>query len=175
MPKVIENLKEQLLIEAKRQVFERGYSQTTIRSIASACGVGVGTVYNYFKSKEMLVGSFVYEDWKRYLHEMSILSYEEPKSLFKGLYDLLREFAGRNEKLFFDPEAAKMASVGFPARHKLLRSQIASFILPLCKAKNLENPQFFADFLAESIICWAMENVDFETVYPLLEKVITAK
>lgn len=39
MPKVIEKLKEQLLSEAKRQVFELGYSQMTMRSIANACAV----------------------------------------------------------------------------------------------------------------------------------------
>ena len=174
MPKVIENLKEQLLKEAKKQIFERGYSQTTIRSIAGACGVGVGTVYNYFKSKEMLVATFVYEEWKKYLYEMSLLSYDEPKTFFEGIFRLLRGFASHNEKLFFDPEVTKLVSAGFSARHKLLRGQIASFILPLCKAKNLENSSFCAEFLAESIICWATENADFEDVYPLLEKVIKA-
>ncbi len=48
MPKIIENLRERLLAEAKRQVMESGYANTTVRSIAKACGVGTGTVYNYF-------------------------------------------------------------------------------------------------------------------------------
>ena len=51
MPKIIENVREQLLGEAKRQIAKKGYGKTTIRSVASACGFGVGTVYNYFKSK----------------------------------------------------------------------------------------------------------------------------
>ena len=123
----------------------------------------------------MLVATFVYEEWKKYLHEMSLLSYDEPKTFFWGIFRLLKEFASHNEKLFFDAEAAKLASSSFSARHKLLRGQIAAFILPLCKAKNLENPSFCADFLAECVICWAMENADFDDVYPLLETVITAK
>ena len=53
MPKIIENIREKLLEEAKRQVMEQGYSAMTIRSVASACGVGVGTVYNYFSSKDI--------------------------------------------------------------------------------------------------------------------------
>ena len=50
MPKIIENLRSQRLSEAKKQISERGYKNTTIRSVASGCGVAVGTVYNYFKS-----------------------------------------------------------------------------------------------------------------------------
>ena len=59
MPKIIENLRDQLLQEARKQIAERGYTGTTIRSVAGACGVGVGTVYNYFSSKEMLIASFM--------------------------------------------------------------------------------------------------------------------
>ena len=46
MPKIIENLRERLLVEARLQVNQLGYGQITVRGIASACGVGVGTVYN---------------------------------------------------------------------------------------------------------------------------------
>lgn len=172
MPKVIENLKEQLLAEAKKQVFERGYAQTTIRSIAGACGVGVGTVYNYFKSKEILVATFVFEEWKNSLREMSALSCDEPKAFLQGIHCALKEFSTRNEKLFVDPEATKLVSASFSARHKLLRSQISAFILPLCEKNQVENAQFTAEFLAESIICWTMENMDFEVMWPLLEKII---
>ena len=63
MPKIIENIREALLVEAKRQIAERGYQNTTIRSVAKECGVAVGTVYNYFKSKDMLIASFILEDW----------------------------------------------------------------------------------------------------------------
>ena len=65
MPKIIENLREQLLAEAKKQTSEQGYAKTTIRSVAGACGVGIGTVYNYFESKDVLIASFMVEDWQR--------------------------------------------------------------------------------------------------------------
>ena len=70
MPKIIENLREELLAEAKRQIAERGYKNTTIRSVAAECGIAVGTVYNYFPSKEMLVAAFMYEDWQAQLDAM---------------------------------------------------------------------------------------------------------
>ena len=63
MPKIIENLPEKLAEEARRQITESGYSAMTIRSVAKACGVGVGTVYNYYPSKDALVAQFMLEDW----------------------------------------------------------------------------------------------------------------
>ena len=45
MPKIIENLEDRLIQEARRQIAESGYGATTIRSVAKGCGVGVGTVY----------------------------------------------------------------------------------------------------------------------------------
>ena len=38
MPKIIPNIREQLLREAKRQLMEQGYGKTTIRSVANAWG-----------------------------------------------------------------------------------------------------------------------------------------
>ena len=73
MPKIIENIKEQIIEEAKKQLFENGYSKTTIRSVAAACGIGVGTMYNYFSSKDMLISTFMLEDWKNCTLQMKKL------------------------------------------------------------------------------------------------------
>ncbi|MBQ9759830.1 MAG: TetR/AcrR family transcriptional regulator [Clostridia bacterium] len=167
MPKIIENVREQLLAEAKRQIDKYGYAQTTVRSVASACGLGVGTVYNYFESKEMLIATFVYEEWKQYLAEMHRLPTDDPHVLLKGIFDSLVRFAAENKKLFSDADAAKLVSVGSSGqRHKMLRLQIADFVRPICES------QFCAEFIAESVICWSMEHAEFESVYPLLEKII---
>lgn len=165
MPKIIENLREQLLSEAKKQVKELGYAATTVRSVAGACGVGVGTVYNYFKSKEMLIATFVYDDWKIHLAEMERLP-DEPYARLSGIYGSLRRFSEENAELFSDADAAKSVSVGGAERHRLLRSQIASFVRPLCAE------DFAAEFLAEALIRWSVENVEFAVVYPIFEKII---
>jgi AcrR family transcriptional regulator len=53
VPKIIENIREQLLNETRAQVERQGYGRTTIRSVANACGIAVSTVYNYFPSKDI--------------------------------------------------------------------------------------------------------------------------
>ena len=166
MPKIIENVREQLLAEAKKQISERGYASTTIRSVAGSLGLAVGTVYNYFESKEMLIGNFVYEDWKKHLAYMQSIQSDNPYVLISGIYGSLRAFEADNAKLFADADAAKRISVGSSDRHKMLRGQISALVKPVCRT-DME-----ADFIAEALISWSVEGTDFDTLYPILEKII---
>lgn len=45
-------LKEKILTAAREIFLSQGYEETTIGQIAEKAGVGLGTAYNYFKSKE---------------------------------------------------------------------------------------------------------------------------
>ena len=169
MPKIIENLRAQLLEEARRQIASQGYAGTTIRSVASACRVGTGTVYNYFPSKEMLVAAFVYEDWKVQLDAMAALPADQPEVLLRGVYDRLCSFAASYSQLFSDAAAAKSSTEGFAQRHRLLREQLAAFIMPICRGENVA---FTAVFAAEALISWGMEDMPFDDLYPMIQKII---
>jgi AcrR family transcriptional regulator len=166
MPKIIENLREQLLAEARLQIEERGYAETTVRSVARAVGVGVGTVYNYFESKEMLIASFVFESWKKYLERMAALPTDDARALLFGVYSALTEFADENSKLFSDASAAGMQMASFSTRHRLLREQIAGFVRPISDCR------FEAEFIAESLIAHSSDRVDFDELYKVFEKII---
>lgn len=169
MPKIIENLRDQLLQEARKQIAERGYTGTTIRSVAGACGVGVGTVYNYFSSKEMLIAAFMMEDWQKQLDAMAALPKDQPEALLRGVYEALCAYAAGHQDLFSDEGAAKAISLGFAPRHRMLREQLTGFILPICKG---DNAAFTAAFIAESLISWTMEGTSFDTLYPVIHKLI---
>jgi len=172
LPKIIKNIREQLLLETKRQISNYGYVNTTIRSVAKSCGVGVGTVYNYFESKDVLIATFLYADWKNKLDLMKKLPSDDPEKLFEGIYDSLLSFSSENEKLFSDPEAAKQISVGSAQRHSMLRKQIADFIIPCCKSRNIENYELTSLFISEALISWSLEKTPFCNLYPLLNKII---
>ncbi len=170
MPKIIKHVREQLLAEAKKQIAARGYAGTTMRSVADACGVGVGTVYNYFPSKEMLVASFMAEEWEIQIRNIAALPSDAPEALLRGIYESLCFFAKNNQKLFSDEDAAKVSSIGFAARHQKLRQLLAGFILPICKDSIFQNAEFASEFIAESLISWAMAEKDFDTVYGVIQK-----
>ena len=165
MPKIIENVREQLLTEAKRQIMEYGYANTTVRSVASACNLGVGTVYNYFKSKDMLIASFMADDWHESLAKMKQTGTENKELFFRCIYSSLLEFAEKHSSLFSDTDAAKVFAIAFAERHKVLRDQIAEIIFPLC---NHSRGEFLSQFIAESLLTWTMAEKSFEEIYSIV-------
>lgn len=170
MPKIIENLRDALLDEARRQIAERGYKATTIRSIASECGIAVGTVYNYFSSKDMIIASFMLEDWFSLIEGVKKESADNPRSYLYSIYSNLRAFSERHSALFYDKDAAKSYGAALGERHKLLCSQMAELILPLCV--NIESRELASLFIAESLLSLTMAGHDFEPIYEIIIKII---
>ena len=170
MPKIIENIREKLLEEAKRQVTENGYSAMTIRSVATACGVGTGTVYNYFPSKDMLVASFMLEDWMLCMKEITkgMSEAESSKKALCCMYLELRNFKEKYTSLFTDENAEASYTASSMQRHKILRDQLAEPIKAWTSKQDKADPDFLADFIAESMLTWTMANRDFEQIATVL-------
>lgn len=170
MPKIIENLRGRLLEEASRQVMEDGYSTMTIRSVAKACGVGVGTVYNYFQSKDMLVASFMLEDW---LVTQQIIAKGCEEALcseeaLRCIYLELKRFMDIYKGLFSDEKAGDVYHASSKQRHVQLRSQLAQPLKKICENQTKVDADFLAEFLAESMLTWTIEGCEFEQIAGVL-------
>ena len=63
MPKILFDVREKLLQAARKSLKENGYQALSVREIARTCGIGTGTVYNYFHSKDELLALVILEDW----------------------------------------------------------------------------------------------------------------
>ncbi len=166
MPKIIENLEEKLIRETMRQVGEVGYAATTIRSVAKGCGVGVGTVYNYFPSKEAIIATFMLEDWRSCTAAIDAVSTysEDPKSVVLCIYDQLCLFARRHAVIFRDEAAAAGFTGSFRSYHGLLRSQLAKPLRKFCDS------DFAAEYIAESLLTWTTAGKTFDEIYGLIRK-----
>ena len=51
--------KEEILKNSRELIREKGWATVSIRSVASACGVSVGSIYNYYDSKAELISATV--------------------------------------------------------------------------------------------------------------------
>ena len=56
--------KEDILKTSRELIRRQGWSAINIRSVAAACGVSVGCIYNYFDSKAALVSATVESVWR---------------------------------------------------------------------------------------------------------------
>lgn len=166
MPKIIENLPRRLSEEARRQIEESGYAAMTIRSVAKSCGVGVGTVYNYYPSKESLVAAFMLEDWKHCIDAIHSCSQTalgwEP--VLWAIYESLIQFMERHAVIFRDENAAAGFTGSFGKYHAILRSQLAAPMRKFCR------DDFTAEFLAENILTWTVAGKDFDELSNVLKR-----
>ena len=60
--------KQDILKVSRRLIRQQGWPAITIRSVAAACGVSVGSIYNYFDSKAALVEETVESVWHEIFH-----------------------------------------------------------------------------------------------------------
>jgi len=170
MPKIIENIREKLLAEAKRQVSEQGYSSMTIRSVATACGVGTGTVYNYFPSKDMLVASFMLEDWMECIHAISegTAQADSVKDALYCMYQELLKYKEKYTNLFADENAEASYNASSMQRHHLLREQLADPLKIWTRKQDKVDAAFLAEFVAENMLTLTMAGRDFEQIAAVL-------
>ena len=168
MPKIIENLESKLIEEACKQVAQSGYGALTIRSVAKACGVGVGTVYNYFPSKDALIATYLLGDWQNCMTAIEGASRESasPEMVIRCMFDQLLSYANRHRAIFCDTAAAANFAGAFSRYHGLLRAQLAAPIRKYCSS------DFSAEFIAESLLTWSMSGESFDEIYELLKKLL---
>lgn len=60
--------KDEILKTSRELIRQQGWSALSIRSVAAACGVSVGSIYNYFDSKAVLLGATVKSVWCEIFH-----------------------------------------------------------------------------------------------------------
>ena len=60
--------KEEILKTSRELIRQQGWSSVSIRSVAAACGVSVGSIYNYFDSKAALLSETVGSVWQEIFH-----------------------------------------------------------------------------------------------------------
>lgn len=60
--------KDDILETSRKLIQQQGWSAINVRSVAAACGVSVGSIYNYFDSKAALMCATVESVWCEIFH-----------------------------------------------------------------------------------------------------------
>ncbi|HHU92132.1 MAG TPA: TetR/AcrR family transcriptional regulator, partial [Halanaerobiaceae bacterium] len=51
MPKIIDNIEQKIYENALSLFAAKGYNQVSMKNVAEASGIAVGTLYNYYSNK----------------------------------------------------------------------------------------------------------------------------
>lgn len=171
MPKIIDNLQDRILEEVEREITEIGYSGMTIRSVANACNVAVGTVYNYFQSKEKMVAVYMAKDWGKYYGIMQAEGSRQKcvKDVMRVLYNNILAYMQAHSALFADAEAAKGFAGAYGSRHSLLRHQLSEIVEPICYNTAVNYTEDLSEFLVEALLSWVTEGKNYNGFCVIIE------
>lgn len=94
MPKILDNPREKILLEATLLLGERGYKKFSMREVATRCEIGIGTVYNYFINKYDLVNEIFLVSWNKIVNSLNYLKYSENtfEEKMKAVYEGIEKF-----------------------------------------------------------------------------------
>jgi len=160
MPKILSDVEKRLLEAARAELLQNGPDGLNIRDIAKKCRISVGTVYNYFPSKEMLTAHVMVADWNAILSrvEDSCENAACVEDGLKAVYNGLKEFADIYITVR-DRYSKESASIHFfYSRHQRLVAQLSGLIESLLIRFGYDAPAFLAKFTAETILTAASDT-----------------
>ena len=170
MAKIIENLYENIQTVGKKMLLEEGYNQMTLRLVASKCNIATGTIYNYFKSKDVLVATIMFKDWQELLDKTSP-KLEKSKKAIDGLeliFNMIKDYTAIYQKDWIDYGGSL---IGLKDRHSILIKQISDMInLVFNRFKiDVSSTNFISEVLLYSAI---REDVSFIDIRPFILKIM---
>ena len=170
MAKIIENLYENIQTVGKKMLLEEGYNQMTLRLVASKCNIATGTIYNYFKSKDVLVATIMFKDWQELIDKTSP-KLEKSKKAIDGLeliFNMIKDYTEIYQKAWIDYGGSL---IDLKDRHSILIKQISDMInLVFNRFKiDVSSTNFISEVLLYSAI---REDVSFIDIRPFILKIM---
>lgn len=168
MSRIIENLKEKLLDEACKQIDTYGHSAMTIRSISKACGVAVGTVYNYYASKDEILEAYFFRKWNKCVEAIYFISrYSRTyDAVIHCIYDQIKLFEAEHAFLFEDESVSHVIESAMYRFQGLMSRQLAQPLRKYC-ASEIES-----EIVAEALLIWIRTGKSFEDIYKNVVKLV---
>lgn len=140
--------KEEILSISKEMAADKGIQAITMRSVAKQCGVAVGSVYNYFPSKNDLVIATIDGIWREIIQNISDCSLssgflENVKNLFYSV-----KSGGETYPFFFSIHSMSVAKSGKEKGRETMNQyfkSIKSDLLLSLQADPKVNQEFFSE------------------------------
>ena len=172
MPKLIDNVRGRAIEEARRVLIEEGYAALTIRGIAQKLGIGLGTIYNYFPSKEYLAAGVMLEDWQELTKEFeSAHAGAAAETVIEDLFRMVHTFTLCYSPAWREYEQHGSTRSMISRYHSILIGQLAEYIRTALPAEIQEQEPWLTDFLAETVLRFGTDaGFSYEKIAPAIRK-----
>lgn len=159
MPKIIENIREIILEKGKEMLLEESYGSFNMRKLAKSCGLGLGTLYNHFENKEMLVYHIFISDWENTIELADKMKDEKLpiREKLNRIYISLETFVSQYMGVFWEMSGGRQSRCPSD-RYDELHTQIENIILSEQACGNI-NINTDADKLSYFIMSNMLNNI----------------
>ena len=177
LPARLNNAKQEILKVASKMLLEEDISKINMRKIALKSKIGLGTLYNYFPSKEELLEEVVRTEAKNVLEKVRVAVDKEVeiKDKMKIFYLIgkknMREIDSIKIKnlISFFTECTETDNKVIVEKVNYFQAELIKFMMESLKLRN----EIVARIFVNSLV-WAsgLEMADFEDVWEELRKLL---
>jgi len=174
MPKIIPELRTSLIQAARKSLLESELHDINVRKIARECGTAVGTVYNYFPSKEALIAESMMGDWLECVRNMregaNIES--QPLDVIHATVTALREFTSKYKPVWNKNADERKSLLSLESRHNQVIAEISDAVYETLARFDLLYDKYLPEVVAELVLLASRTENGFERIAPLLERTL---
>lgn len=186
MPKILENPEQEILKQAREILYQEGCQALSIRKVAAACGIAVGTIYNYFPTKKELVTRIMADYWESYFQELERIDREEQDfyNKLRAIYNLLDTFVNTFRDMWVDINALtkeEYKQAGHKRRTDFLEKLVSKLETIVIKntgsdqvkiSTNIDANALSRMIIMHIIIMTQMKQFDYDNFEELLKKML---
>lgn len=173
MPKIIENVRERAVAEARRALTAEGYSAMTVRGVARELGIAPATIYNYFPSKETLAACVMLEDWQKRTGEFQAAERLPARETVRALFAMVRSFAEEYVRSWTQYEPGDRSAAMRRHYHPVLVEQLSGYIRRALPPERAAAEPWLAPFLAELVLRFGSDGESgYEEIEPAVAKLL---
>lgn len=168
MPKIIENLQRSILREAHEILLRDGAENLTVSVLAQRCGIAVGTIYNYYPSKDRLIAEVIAADWEKalFLLDGFLAQCAGLPEALQTLYSFASIFSRRYRTVFLNENLPKISGLFLREKQLEVRGQLAGRLGAQRMRFGCEADPSLDIFLAQAILTWAPHEPDYSRLEP---------
>lgn len=158
--------KEEILTASRELIQQQGWAALNVRSVAAACGVSVGSIYNYFGSKSELVGAAVESVWCEIFHQPDSDVFQDTLACISWMYDRMA-YGGREYPGFFTLHSMGFMREEKPDGKRMMQQTWQHILQGLCLVLR-QDPRIRSDAFNEQFTPEAFADVLFSLMLSAL-------